>query len=97
LRGFLLRFIGILKNDIYVRLVRKEVKKINIKNIIFILFFGAGFALGMYLLLITGSYFLLFFTSLFGLLLGYLFSNMAMQSKELKKLNCQENREIKNC
>ena len=96
MRDLLLKFIGILKSDIYIRSVRKEVTKINIKNMIFLLFFGAGFTLGIYLLLITGSYFLLFFTSLFGLLFGYLFGNMARQSIELKRLNSRENREIKN-
>jgi len=74
-----------------------EVKKINIKNVIFFLLFGAGLALGLYLLLITGSYFLLFFSSLFGLLFGYLFGNMAKQSLELKKLNCKDTRKIKSC
>ena len=67
----------------------------NIKALIFFFVFSLGFALGVYLLITTGSYLLLFFTSFFGILFGYLFGNLAKQSLEIKEIRCKNNTDIK--
>jgi hypothetical protein len=66
----------------------------NRKTPIFLFIFSISIVFGIYLLMISGSYFLLIFSLFFGILLGYLFGNLASQSQELKRLNSKTNNKL---